>query len=126
MKNKKSKVLKLYTKGLKQGMDESLIQALQDRIKELEQINEEHIKINGELREENNSFKEVGIKLGEELEKYNYAVVHYREEARDYKARIDKAIDMLNLIIPELWNINNHVTYKIQDVRRILQGKSDE
>lgn len=50
MKNKKSKVLKLYTKGLKQGMDESLIQALQDRIKELETINEEHRKINGELR----------------------------------------------------------------------------
>lgn len=44
----------------------------------------------------------------------------------NYKTRNDKAVDMLNLIIPELWNISNAMTYKIQDVRRVLQGKSDE
>lgn len=36
--------------------------------------------------------------------------------------RIDKALDMIDLIIPELWNISNNMTYKLQDVRRTLRG----
>ena len=39
---------------------------LEDRIEELETINEEHRKINGELREENNKYKNIV----DELEKY--------------------------------------------------------
>lgn len=40
---------KLYTKGLKKGMDEVTIEMQQKRIKKLEQINEEHRELNGEL-----------------------------------------------------------------------------
>ena len=41
----------------------------------------------------------------------------------DLKERINKAVDMLDLIVPELWNINNHMTYKVKDVRRVLKGE---
>lgn len=37
--------------------------------------------------------------------------------------KIDKAIDMLDLIIPELWNISNAMTYKIKEVKRVLGDK---
>lgn len=40
--------------------------------------------------------------------------------------KIDKALDMLDLIIPELWNISNAMTYKIKEVRRILGDKENE
>ncbi len=101
---------------------------LQDRIKELETINEEHRKLNGELRKENERLREENKHIfanvnDDQLLRSN--AMNYAE-AQDYKTRNDKAVDMLNLIIPELWNISNAMTYKIQDVRRVLQGKSDE
>ena len=42
--------LQKENKKLKENMDETLIQMLYKRKKELEQINEEHRRINGELR----------------------------------------------------------------------------
>lgn len=48
---------------------------------------------------------------------------NYRKGYNELRDRMNKAIDMLDLIIPELWNINNHMTYKVQDVRRVLKGE---
>lgn len=43
-----------------------------------------------------------------------------KEQLRQRDSIIEEAIDMLNLIIPELWNINNNITYKLQAIRRAL------
>lgn len=43
---------KLWKGKLKETMDETLIQKQHDRIKELEQINEEHRELNGTLHQE--------------------------------------------------------------------------
>ena len=38
----------------------------------------------------------------------------------------DKAIEIIDLITPELWNISNVMTYKLKDIKYILKGDSDE
>ena len=38
----------------------------------------------------------------------------------------DKAIEIIDLITPELWNISNAMTYKLKDIKYILKGDSDE
>ncbi len=38
----------------------------------------------------------------------------------------DKAIEVIDLITPELWNISNAMTYKLKDIKYILKGDSDE
>ena len=45
---------------------------------------------------------------------------------KDYRARIDKAIEMIDLIKPELWNISNKMTYKLIDIKNILQGDDNK
>ena len=34
----------------------------------------------------------------------------------------DKAIEVIDLITPELWNISNAMTYKLKDIKYILKG----
>lgn len=36
--------------------------------------------------------------------------------------KIDKAIEIIDLIKPELWNISNKLTYKLIDAKNILKG----
>ena len=38
----------------------------------------------------------------------------------------DKAIEVIDLITPELWNISNAMTYKLKDIKIILKGDSDD
>lgn len=38
----------------------------------------------------------------------------------------DKAIEVIDLITPELWNISNAMTYKLKDIKYILKGDSDD
>ena len=38
----------------------------------------------------------------------------------------EKAIEVIDLITPELWNISNAMTYKLKDIKYILKGGSDE
>ena len=38
----------------------------------------------------------------------------------------DKAIEVIDLITPELWNISNAMTYKLKNIKYILKGGSDE
>ena len=40
--------------------------------------------------------------------------------------RIDKAIEIIDLIKPELWNISNAMTYKLIDIKNILKGSDKE
>ena len=73
---------------------------LQDRTKELEQINEEHRRINGELR---NGYCEIKEKCNkgecdctnEEYESMAQANMKLRLLLDDYKTRIDKAIRLI-------------------------------
>lgn len=48
---------------------------------------------------------------------------YYENQITNLQQKIDKAIDMLDLIIPELWNISNVMTYKIKEVKRTLGDK---
>lgn len=52
-------------------------------------------------------------------------IVDMRKKNDDLQQRIDEAIEMIDLIIPKLWNINNAMTYKLKNIRRTLKG-SDE
>ena len=61
----------------------------------------------------------------EELQEENEKLNHYKLLYQKVKDRNDKAIDMLDLIIPELWNINNNMTYKIKKVMNILKGNNE-
>lgn len=45
---------------------------------------------------------------------------------RNLKNNRDKAIEVIDLITPELWNISNAMTYKLKDIKYILKGDSDE
>ena len=38
----------------------------------------------------------------------------------------DKAIELIDLITPELWNISNAMTYKLKDIKYILKGDNNE
>lgn len=81
-------------------------QLLLSYIEQLEKENEKTRMRNDMLRKDINSF----IK--------DYKI--------DYKSRIDKAIEVIDLITPELWNISNAMTYKLKDIKYILKGDSDE
>jgi len=45
---------------------------------------------------------------------------------RNLKNNRDKAIEVIDLITPELWNISNKMTYRLKDIKYILKGDSDE
>ena len=80
------------------------------------------------LQQENKQLKEIVNNLttmtahGDRKQIKNTA--QYKLELAEQK--IDKALDMLDLIIPELWNISNAMTYKIKEVRKILGDKENE
>lgn len=40
----------------------------------------------------------------------------------DLQQRIDKAVEVIDLITPELWNISNKMTYRLKDIKYILKG----
>lgn len=40
---------------------------------------------------------------------------------KDLQSKIDKAIEVIDLITPELWNISNKMTYRLKDVKNILK-----
>lgn len=40
---------------------------------------------------------------------------------RILQSKIDKAIEVIDLITPELWNISNKMTYRLKDVKNILK-----
>jgi len=39
---------------------------------------------------------------------------------------INKAIEVIDLVKPELWNINNKMTYRLLDIKNILLGVDKE
>lgn len=84
---------------------------LQDRIKELEAINEEHRKINGKLREENEILKK-------NAEHNDKVVDKARWNEMVYKSRIDKAI--------EYCENNKEYTPRLIDIIDILKGDKNE
>ncbi len=45
------------------------------------------------------------------------------KENKDYKSRIEKAVEIIDLIKPELWNISNKMTYRLIDIEKVLNGK---
>ena len=49
-----------------------------------------------------------------------------KEENKQLENNRDKAIEVIDLITPELWNISNAMTYKLKDIKYILKGDSDE
>lgn len=76
---------------------------------------------NSKLEQENQRLKELdeNYPIEEEL-----AEAYRREE--DYKSKIEKAVEIIDLIKPELWNISNKMTYRLIDIEKVLNGRSDE
>ena len=44
------------------------------------------------------------------------------KENKELKSRTYKAIEVIDLVKPELWNISNAMTYKLIDIKNILKG----
>jgi len=47
------------------------------------------------------------------------------DRCEEYESTIKKAIEIIDLITPELWNISNKMTYRLKDIKYILQGKDE-
>lgn len=66
----------------------------------------------------------------EQLEKeYNRSLDKLRNlrvENEQLENNRDKAIEIIDLITPELWNISNAMTYKLKDIKYLLKGDSDD
>ena len=78
-----------------------------------------------QLEQENKQLKEQleYLRSNEYLNQVKWERNFNEELVKDLQTKIDKAIDMLDLIIPELWNISNAMTYKIKEVKKILGDK---
>lgn len=91
---------------------------------------------NKEIEELLNNIKEqliIDEKLGKEIAKdFHKTTLNYKEiklllsYIEQLQNNRDKAIEVIDLITPELWNISNAMTYKLKDIKYILKGDSDE
>lgn len=117
MKDEIKEIGKLYTKSLKKGMDEVTIEMQQNRIKGLEAINEEHRKLNGELREENKELKMTNLALADDITKNKIIKQEVLTECcgipigeipmlkiqnDEYKQKKEKELDKYKNIVDEL------------------------
>lgn len=62
----------------------------------------------------------------QEIERLKLLKERYQLEKENYKTRIDKAIEVIDLVKPELWNISNKMTYRLLDIKNILLGVDKE
>lgn len=86
--------------------------ATQEELTDYAMENEQLKKENKELKDRNE------INIDRNIEAYK--IVEQLENNRD------KAIELIDLITPELWNISNAMTYKLKDIKYILKGDSDD
>lgn len=73
--------------------------------------------------------KELKTELKQCVKAYEIKVKEYKklyEENKRLQNNRDKAIEVIDLITPELWNISNKMTYRLKDIKYILKGDSDE
>ena len=56
----------------------------------------------------------------------NAGISNLQQENDNYKSRAEKAIEIIDLMKPELWNISNKMTYKLIDIKNILQNGSEK
>ena len=73
------------------------VDQLEKELEQLKEIEKEHQKMNGDLR----------------------------IEIKELKDRINEAVEIIDLIKPELWNINNKMTYRLLDVKTALKGDKE-
>lgn len=66
---------------------------------------------------------EMGLLLEKDLKVLIDRIDMQECEKMDLQDRINKAIQIIELIKPELWNISNKMTYKLIDIENILKGK---
>lgn len=64
--------------------------------------------------------------LEEFMSSYYAEITHSQYELicnhiNNLQFKIDKAIEIIDLITPELWNISNKMTYRLKDVKNILK-----
>lgn len=71
------------------------------------------------LQQENDYY----FKKNNELSTLNTSLRNARD---DFKSRIYKAVEIIDLMKPELWNISNKMTYKLINIKNILQNGSDD
>ena len=55
----------------------------------------------------------------EELENLT---IKYQDLYLKERNKVKKAIEVIDLVKPELWNISNKMTYKLLDIKNILLG----
>jgi len=92
-----------------------------DKLTNLQQIEQEHQRINGELREENK-------KLNELLHDADNEVVSYANACIDLQSKIDKAIPILkelNIKLKDILKIGIDIK-EISDIEETLQGEDNE
>lgn len=92
---------------------------LLDCITNLQQIEQDHQKLNGELREENK-------KLQEEIERQSKAQVildNQITEMYDYKSRNEKALEYIKRFENQPWYVEG---CQIKDLKSLLQGDDKE
>ena len=62
------------------------------------------------------------IRTGLWLKEYEVEMLEKKlNEYNNLQSKIDKAIEIIDLITPELWNISNKMTYRLKDIKNILK-----
>ena len=79
-----------------------------------------------ELKKINKDLKMLCNRLEKEHETVYQEWKAVIEEYKKLQNNRDKAIEVIDLITPELWNISNKMTYRLKDIKYILKGGSDE
>ena len=127
----------------KENADEIIVEQ-QKEIERLKQVEKEHQRINGELREELKELKEIQ-RIGREREYHSKFLKDFQKERGknvfpdhdeiykrydDYKSRVDSSVEYIE---DELWEIGGHVNGSdllydkaIQPLLDILKGNDKE
>lgn len=60
-----------------------------------------------------------------EIERLTAESTEWESKYYDEAKKVDKAIEVIDLIKPELWNISNKMTYRLLDIKNILRGEDN-
>ena len=97
--------------------------------KELKEEQEDNYKQSQLLVKKQKMIEQLEVDYKEAIESVTWWRNRFNAVERDKKQlenNRDKAIEVIDLITPELWNISNAMTYKLKDIKYILKGDSDE
>ena len=100
-----------------------------DELMNLQKIEKEHQKLNGELRKENQNLKERCEYLQRSCERKEEQMLDYRQEymeQENYKSRIDKAIEYAKTHIIEDSEYENYMQCEREEKEELLNILQDK